>query len=134
MLTGEWSGIYGYSGNIEKNVNFFARLRDKEGNISGDISEPNESGVLADFLYAHINGHHNGQMIQFTKTYDGSGDFAHSVFYDGLIENDGHLITGSWKIDILTGWFKMVRENSGPLTEEEIEEETEIEIEETVNS
>jgi len=120
-LTGEWSGKFYYPNNEGSLNPFLARIQDHNGNLSGDITEPNLVGQIGDYLYAKISGSCEGREVTFLKTYDGQGDFAHVVHYNGALNESLEIITGFWHIDDYSGSFKMRRNTDAEEEQEERE-------------
>jgi hypothetical protein len=120
-LTGAWFGKYDYANVSGQSVAFIAALTETDGGVSGTISEPNNHGVLSDYVRALVDGTRSGMAVAFVKAYDGAADYAHCVVYNGLLNNAGTEISGRWIIDgKLTGSFVMNREHPG--VDEEIED------------
>lgn len=108
-LSGFWTGRYLYGGGIPS-VTFLATLRDENGALTGEISEPNRMGSSSSELHAFLRGTHDGGTVSFIKTYDGASDAAHSVRYDGRLSADGCFIGGQWNLVGGSGAFEMRRE------------------------
>ena len=111
-LTGTslWSGQYGYSDG-RASVPFTLSLRvAADGSFSGYTTEPATFGNgSAKALTADVSGSFNGARIYFKKTYDGSGGQNHAVEYSGKLSTDGHSLSGTWKLDNLSGDFSAER-------------------------
>lgn len=109
-LTGVWHGLYSYMA-FKEPVYFVATIIDSSGFISGSTheSEVGETGApLA--LFASLEGQKAGDVVRFTKLYDGSGGWEHGVDYSGLVSSDGDEIEGHWTIGSqATGRFLMMR-------------------------
>jgi hypothetical protein len=97
-LTGVWHGLYSYAAYREP-VYFVATLIDAGSFIGGSTyeSEIGETGAPLT-LFASIEGTKAGLHIVFTKTYDGSGGWAHTVRYEGMLNADRTEIEGTWAI------------------------------------
>ena len=109
-LTGAWHGQYSYAG-VDGPVAFTADVVEIGGQISGGTSETGatRTGAAAQFRAA-LSGRRSGHNVAFTKIYDGSGGWHHSVDYDGVLSADGTEIEGQWRIPgKLTGKFLMIR-------------------------
>ncbi len=112
-LTGVWHGLYSYELYREP-VYFVATLIDSGTFISGTTheSEVGETGAPLT-LFATIEGTSAGGDVVFTKSYDGSGGWDHSVAYVGRLSADACEIEGRWTIGRKAeGRFLMIR-NSG---------------------
>jgi hypothetical protein len=106
-LSGQWQGSYGYT-DSRPAVSFIMEATFTDGGLSGSISEPNTFGTPGvAFLHAYVQGSIDGDVIQFTKTYDGTGGQNHSVQYNGVIDRSNHRITGTWRIQGSGGQFTM---------------------------
>jgi hypothetical protein len=109
-LTGVWHGLYQYPGHREP-VYFVATLINAGSFLSGTTheSEVGESGAPLT-LFASVEGSRSGDGVDFTKTYDGSGGWSHSVAYDGRLNGDISEIEGMWRIGTEAfGRFLMIR-------------------------
>lgn len=104
--TSMWSGQYGYSTG-QPAVPFTLTLhRAADGTFTGLTTEPATFGNgSSKALTADVSGSINGRRIYFKKTYDGSGGQTHTVEYSGRLSADGHTMSGTWKLDTLTGSF-----------------------------
>jgi|SRR5215217_4594341 len=109
-LSGLWLGRYSYPAGAGPTTAFMARLVDAGGSLSGEIVEPNLIGLGSESLEAFIRGSRHGRAVDFTKTYDGASDCAHSIDYVGRLSGDGNTISGVWSMDGLDGTFEMYRE------------------------
>jgi hypothetical protein len=109
-LSGLWLGSFSYPGGIGPTTPFMAKLVDEGGSLSGETVEPNTMGASSDSLEAFIRGSRQGSAVDFTKTYDGASDAAHSIDYVGQVSGDGNMITGVWSMTGLDGTFEMYRE------------------------
>lgn len=112
-LTGVWHGLYSYE-RFREPVYFVATLIDGGAFVSGTTheSEVGERGAPLT-LFASIEGTAAADEVVFTKTYDGSGGWEHSVAYVGRLSSDGTEIEGRWTIGRqASGRFLMIR-NSG---------------------
>jgi hypothetical protein len=106
-LSGQWQGSYGYA-DSRPPVSFIMEATFADGGLSGTISEPNTFGTAGvSFLHAYVQGSIDGDIIQFTKTYDGTGGQTHSVQYNGVIDRSNRRITGTWRIQGSGGQFTM---------------------------
>lgn len=109
-VAGSWRG--GYISSDRSDVNEFQlTFQQAGGAISGTATEVN---IFADtsralFLTSTLSGTINGNTVQFTKRYDGSGGASHSVVYRGTLEAGGRRVRGTYTADGATGTFEMVR-------------------------
>ena len=113
-LDGEWIGAYGYEDGRQA-VAFDMTLSDNGGRVSGQIAEVQSFGTEAEdgALRANISGSIRGFVVQFTKTYDGTGGARHSVTYKGTLVSDGNLkfIFGTWHLGGEVGsWFAALQD------------------------
>jgi hypothetical protein len=109
-LTGVWHGLYSYQAYREP-VYFVATLIDTGSMIAGTTheSEIGESGAPLT-MFASIEGQRSGHAVTFTKSYDGSGGWDHSVAYSGELSADCSEIEGQWSIGSkASGRFLMIR-------------------------
>lgn len=126
-LGGRWDGTYAYPAGAGPKTPFVAELTEEAGAISGTIVEPNSMGRSSDTLTSIVRGTRAGTAVDFTKSYDGASDAAHSVDYVGQLSADGTAITGVWSLDRMDGSFEMHRQSAAeaPL-EEKVAEEIEL--------
>lgn len=112
-LTGVWNGLYTYPASLEPGA-FTATLLQFGSTLSGTVHEPDLFGDTdAGLLYAEISGSKKDTAVEFAKTYDGTGGWEHTVFYAGVLSDDGLEIEGTWTIpEVWQGRFLMIR--SGP--------------------
>lgn len=109
-LTGIWHGSYRDS-NVD--CGFVAALLHSGSALHGTIHDDYAVWNLA--LNATVSGAVDGGLVAFTKTYDGSNGWSHTVRYQGEVVDDGSEIRGTWSIppswDALggTGAFLMIR-------------------------
>jgi hypothetical protein len=109
-LTGVWHGLYSYAA-FREPVYFVATLIDTGSMIAGTTheSEIGESGAPLT-LFAAIDGQKSGHSVNFTKLYDGSAGWDHSVSYVGELNADCSEIEGQWTIaNKASGRFLMIR-------------------------
>lgn len=128
-LTGVWDGTYAYPSALQP-VPFRAELRDHDGRLSGEVSEPAPAYLPPGELVAIVTGARSARHVRFTKIYDTLEHFRDPVVYDGTLDEDECEIAGRWTIG--PGWsgtFVMTRPK---LAEAETEEEAEQEVEEPV--
>lgn len=119
-LTGVWYGRYTADQDAQDN-GFIALLEEFEGVVEGTISEPDErSGGIR---RAIVRGQRDGASLSFTKHYDGSGGWTHSVDYAGNVDAQGTLVMGGWVVEGFTGMFDMTREK---FDDEALEDEEEV--------
>lgn len=109
-LTGIWHGLYSYAA-FREPVYFVATLIDGGSFFSGSTHEQEVGETGAPLtLFAGIDGRKSGQSISFTKAYDGSGGWDHTVAYEGRLNADGTEIEGLWHIGAqANGRFLMIR-------------------------
>lgn len=108
-LSGAWSGFYAYDGADE--VEFDAVVTHRNGKLTGKITEPNTFGAPG---VARLSATFEGDVdvtgiVQFVKTYDGTGGVSHDVQYVGKLIEEGRCIVGAWRIDQSSGPFQMCR-------------------------
>ena len=109
-LSGLWLGSFSYPSGEGPTTPFMAKLVDSDGALSGEIVEPNTVGFSPATLEAFLVGTRSGASVDFTKTYDGAADAAHSIDYVGRLSEDGNRIAGVWSMEGLDGTFEMYRE------------------------
>lgn len=69
------------------------------GRMLGFVAEPNTFGDKpAVTLHGTIDGTIDGDIIAWTKTYDGTAGVSHSVRYEGRLDSTGRRIEGRWTI------------------------------------
>ena len=120
-LSGVWYGRYDGDGGEQSN-GFIALLEDFGGILTGSISELDSRGP--GIRRADAVGVRTGSSVRFTKQYDGSGGWHHSVAYQGNVDDRGTVIEGAWQVEWVQGRFTMQREK---FTEEELDAEEEAE-------
>jgi hypothetical protein len=113
-ITGVWHGLYSYDVAMDP-VYFVATLMSGASWISGTSHEAahGEEGLPLT-LFASLDGNRADTQIAFTKTYDGTGGWSHSVAYSGTLSPDATEIEGTWAIpdengQMFTGRFLMIR-------------------------
>ena len=108
-LSGQWTGIYAGGGN--EPTSFEGLFAQAGANISGSMFEYNGFGdtAAAAYLTSTISGTVQGDLVRFTKTYDGTGGVSHAVHYEGRLVSNGRRIRGTWNADGASGGFEMVR-------------------------
>lgn len=109
--TSLWSGQYGYSDG-RASVPFTLSLKvAADGSFTGVTTEPApfSAGNAVKALTADVSGSFNGTRIYFKKTYDGSGGRTHTVEYNGTLSPEGHTMSGTWKLDTISGSFSAER-------------------------
>jgi hypothetical protein len=101
-LSGMWTGGYAYSEEADQaarmvpcslvitqqHITVLGRMLEVQ-----TFGEPTNVGLSAD-----IKGVVDGDTLFFVKTYDGSGDQAHSISYKLSISKDGKTMKGKWFI------------------------------------
>jgi hypothetical protein len=120
-LTGVWHGLYSYDVAMDP-VYFVATLMCGASWISGTSHEAahGEEGLPLT-LFASLVGNHADTQIEFTKTYDGTGGWSHSVAYSGTLSPDAAEIEGTWATpdengQMFTGRFLMIRSSGASET------------------
>ena len=101
-LTGVWQGLYN---DPQGQVSFTATLMELGPMLSGTTHED----MRGEEFFAMIEGRRSGRDVRFTKTYDGSGRFNHSLAYEGRLSAGGTEIEGRWSASGLNGTFMMIR-------------------------
>ncbi len=109
-LTGIWQGLYSYPQALAP-VGFTATLLESGSWLSGSIHEiAQEHGGVDVEVYATLLGTRRGQDVDFTKTYDGTRGWTHTVSYAGLLSDDATEIEGTWLVPgVWAGKFLMIR-------------------------
>jgi hypothetical protein len=108
-LTGIWQGLYSYPRALAP-VSFTATLLESGAWLSGSIHElAQRHGGEPTEAYATLLGGRHGQAVQFTKTYDGTNGWSHSLAYDGALSDDATEIEGRWMGADWAGKFLMIR-------------------------
>jgi hypothetical protein len=112
-LTGVWEGYYEY-GNGQQGVPFTMELTHRSSAISGQLVELQTFGQEVDdgMLAAALSGSASGDLLSFTKTYDGSGGVSHSVVYRGTVieaDNGTLIATGIWETDGTRGGWMAIK-------------------------
>ena len=104
-----WEGSYSYDDPAAgRAVRFTFVATELNGNLSGQISEPNTFGTPeANFLRASVTGTIEGTLVRFRKQYDGSGGETHAVDYEGILDRATRTIHGQWGVARTTGTFKL---------------------------
>ena len=124
-LSGVWDGTYAYPSALQP-VPFHAELRDHDGRLSGEVSEPAPAYLPPGDLVSIVTGARSASHVRFTKIYDLLDHFRDPVVYDGTLDDEEREIAGSWTIG--PGWsgtFVMTRPK-------EVEAEADEEAEEVV--
>jgi hypothetical protein len=125
-LTGVWEGNYAYPNSLQP-VPFTVELRDHDGKLVGEVSEPAPPYMKAGEVRAIVTGECGGALVRFTKVYDTIDHFREPVRYAGTLDEDECEIAGKWIIG--PGWsgtFVMTRPK--PAREKaEVEEEATVE-------
>ena len=109
-LTGVWHGLFSYP-RLYEPTSFVAVLIDSGSSFSGTTHEPLPSAQgSGGLLYAMIQGRREGSAITFTKVYDGSNGWSHTVEYEGTLNGGATEIEGRWHLpEVWSGKFLMVR-------------------------
>ncbi len=96
-LTGRWSGLYDYPDGAAETTPFQAQIIDTDGQLSGDITEPNTFGITSAFtMIATLNGSRTGSDIDFIKEYIDSGDVHYFIRYSRTVNGTLTRIEGTW--------------------------------------
>jgi hypothetical protein len=105
-----WHGLFSYPRRYDP-TSFVAILVESGTSVSGTTHEPCAiERIPGGVLYATLQGERTGAVVTFTKTYDGTAGWAHSVAYDGLLSSEGTEIDGRWRVPgSWSGKFLMVR-------------------------
>lgn len=106
-LGGTWYGRYEGAGGVLSN-SFIARLRERDGQVNGTISEPDDLGWEA-VRRAMVSGRRDGAAVTFVKQYDGEV-LVHAVDYRGAVDPQGTEVRGDWSFAGYAGTFVMTRE------------------------
>jgi hypothetical protein len=109
-LTGVWHGLYAYP-RFASPVYFVATLIGGGSFVSGTTHEAVTGSMGAPLtLFATLDGGRSGSAVDFTKLYDGTGGWSHSVAYEGLLNDAGDEIDGTWRLRAdWSGRFLMIR-------------------------
>lgn len=116
-ISGFWEGVYRYPNDMAAPVRFDADLVEAEGSVSGVTTEPNTFHHVSrsmHILSARIDGLREGSALTFMKTYD-HGISDHVIAYEGVINEEATLISGTWSIGAFTGAFQLERERPAAL-------------------
>jgi hypothetical protein len=113
-LSGAWSGVYSYDGNLRSPVSFSAKLTQKGRWIVGATEEVAEVGeAIGTVIFATIQGRRNGASVSWLKLYDRMLRGYNEVAYEGQVNADATEISGQWRIPgNWTGTFLMIRSSS----------------------
>ncbi|HEY3639394.1 MAG TPA: hypothetical protein VGK90_14695 [Rhizomicrobium sp.] len=116
QLTGVWLGLYSYPRKLEP-VGFTATLIETAGAISGSSHEkPQQGKASGQTIFATLNGHRSGDVVEFVKRYEGGIPHSLAIKYEGTVRDEGAEIEGRWIIPRMwSGRFLMIR--SGPKAE-----------------
>ena len=106
-LTGAWFGRYVYANG--RTIAFWATLNDTDGQLSGRTSERIRRRSGESLADAILHGTRAARAVQFVKAYDGAGDYAHAVRYEGVLDASGDQISGRWQLTNVSGAFTMQR-------------------------
>lgn len=111
--TGMWEGEYSYmSSTGRKDVPFQLELRQHKGtSLAGKISEPSSFGDgTSSSLRADVVGIVEGRRMRLVKTYDGTANQTHSVYYEGILDPVSQTVSGNWIIsDEWNGQFRATK-------------------------
>lgn len=114
-ISGTWSGYYFGGSNPRTKFELNIAWR-STGAFRGVIAEDDSVG-RAHGIDTHgvergstVTGKtHEDGSVTFTKEYDCSNGICHKVIYDGVLDEAGRTITGTWRIDDTHGEFKATR-------------------------
>jgi len=107
VISGGWHGLYLYPDG-RPGVSFLFELAETNSRVTGRIAEINTFGDRnVPFLFADVIGDRSGNLIVFSKTYDGTGGPHHTVKYTGTIDPNGAIISGTWSVGNQTGTFQI---------------------------
>jgi hypothetical protein len=115
-LKGAWEGEYSYPGDGRDSVKFEMTFKVKKNSFTAKTKEPNTfspDNSQDPHLFANCKGTLDPETrkVTWTKTYDGTGGYDHSVEYSGTLSKDGKSIEGTWVIKQAggdySGTFKM---------------------------
>jgi hypothetical protein len=114
-ISGTWAGYYFGGGNPRTKFELDLSWR-APGTFRGVIAEedwigpnrgiagrPSERGSSVKGVTSEDGS------VSFTKEYDGADGVNHKVIYEGVLDESGRTITGTWSIDDLHGEFKVAR-------------------------
>ena len=120
-LSGDWIGNYSYPGELEP-VPFEAILFESNGQLTGETEGPGHTLDMGEVAHALVHGSRSGAQVTFTKVYD---TIEHDpVLYEGMLDDAGTEIQGSWTIvGEWSGSFLMRRAIAA---EDEVETEEEV--------
>jgi hypothetical protein len=109
-LTAVWHGLYNYPQVLDP-VYFVATILSSGQGFSGTTHEAVEGRRGAPLqLFANLDGVADGHSVSFTKVYDGTANWKHTVQYEGILSADGTEIEGTWSIqNTWSGTFIMIR-------------------------
>jgi hypothetical protein len=109
-LTGVWHGLCSYQVALEPAF-FVATLVSFGDAFNGTTHEAALGRKGAPLtLFASVDGGVSGRAVHFAKTYDGTGDWRHTVNYAGTLSADVSEIEGTWSItNDWSGRFLMMR-------------------------
>lgn len=116
-LTGVWDGNFSYP-RVLSPVSFTMVILEIGTAISGTVHEnPTDGPSAGRTLIAAVEGERTGNLVQFTKVYEGAGrPHRRPIRYDGTLDPDGNEIAGRWMIsDPWSGKFVMVRSGQPPV-------------------
>ena len=109
-ISGMWRGVYSYP-TLPRPEHFVAHLSDIGGTFDGTITETVRLTRPAPVdVRALVSGSHVAGQVRFTKTYDGTAGWTHSVSYTGHLNADSTEIAGEWVLQFMRGTFLMVRD------------------------
>jgi hypothetical protein len=89
-LNGCWYGNYYYASAGDKPYGFEAVFIENAGSVSGNILDLGVHGE------ASVTGTFSSGKVSFTKVYYKGG--GNSVLYEGMMSEDGKMLSGQWQI------------------------------------
>ncbi|MBK9585861.1 MAG: hypothetical protein KA099_11530 [Alphaproteobacteria bacterium] len=129
-LTGFWTGVYDYPGNVDDAVPFNAIIIDIAGSISGESDEPNTiTPAAVDRLCAQLSGLRDGPSVIFIKTYEQLPHLGHQLRYAGTVNSAFTKIEGQWNSIEDKSWsgpFVMNRSGNKKSEEREIKQSEDV--------
>jgi hypothetical protein len=106
----EWKGRYYYR--TKQSVAFRAAFKETGEQFTGEIFEMTRArpqDIQDTELHSTVTGTIRNGSMTFTKKYDGTGGWSHSVQYSGDFTSEGGLasVKGNWALSGETGQFDM---------------------------
>jgi len=115
-ISGSWTGYYAGGGNPRTKFDLDIAWR-APGTFRGVILEEDTIGRGRGVVYstdgqrgAAVTGTTSADgTVRFTKQYDCTDGVCHDVIYEGVLDEAGRTITGTWSIGTLRGQFRISR-------------------------